>query len=140
MNRPFSLLAAVLALGVSACQKTTVSAPAEGLAGEWSWVESRGGLTGNQTYTPASTGTTVRWILRADSTVQINTTRQGLAQPIQTGTYSLGMGRSIYSGQPGRLLTLRLAQPRVYLLSELGSRLVVADNNPDGYTTTYERL
>ena len=138
MNHLLLAAAAGLALATPACQKA--EAPPQGLLGEWNWVESRGGLTGNQTYSPASTGTTVRWLFRADSTVLVRTTQQGVAQPTQTGTHSLGTVRSIYSGQAARTLTLRLAQPRGYVLNELSSRLVVADNNPDGYTTAYERL
>lgn len=140
MSRLFCFVAAAgMALAATACQKTGVS-PAPGLVGEWSWVISRGGFTGNQTYTPASTGTVRQWVFRADSTFQQRETRQGAAQPAQVGTYSLGAVSSIYTGQPARSLTLRLGQQaEVYVLSELGSRLVVADNQYDGFTDTYER-
>ncbi|NML67729.1 hypothetical protein HHL22_21215 [Hymenobacter sp. RP-2-7] len=141
MNRVFALLAATLALGGTACQKTEALPQGQGLVGEWNWVQSRGGLTGNQTYTPASTGTTIRWVFRADSTVQVSTTRQGVTQPMQMGTYSLGVAKSIYSGQPARALTIRLKQAQTYILSELSSnRLVVDDNAYDGFGDTYERL
>lgn len=131
-----AVIAAALALTTPGCQKTET--PPQGLVGEWSWVASTGGHTG-QTYTPASTGTTRRWLFRADSTFRLTETRQGVAQPVQAGTYSLGVVRSIYTGQPARALTIRLGQPQTYVLSELGDRLEVADNFYDGFADTYER-
>jgi hypothetical protein len=140
MNRRL-LAAAILALGAVACQKTTLAPPAEGLVGEWNWVQSRGGFTGNQTETPASTGTSRRWAFRADSTFTQYVVQQGVAKPAQAGTYSLGVARSIYTGQPARALTIRLGQPQTYLLSGVSSsRLVLADNAYDGFGDTYERL
>ncbi|MGI4823083.1 MAG: hypothetical protein ACRYFV_17885 [Janthinobacterium lividum] len=47
---------------------------AQGILGEWHWVSSQGGLTGKQTYTPASTGTTTTWVFKADGTYQLHTT------------------------------------------------------------------
>jgi len=134
----FAVAAAGLALTTPGCQKTAT--PPLGLVGEWGWVSSRGGLTGKQTDTPASTGTSRQWVFRADSTFQQRETRQGVALPAQEGTYLLGVVSSIYTGRPARALTIiRLGQHQTYVLSELGSRLVVNDNYPDGFGKTYER-
>lgn len=68
------------ALAATACQKISVS-PSEGPVGEWNWVASQGGFTGNQTEAPASTGTTKRWLFRADNTFQLAVTWRRVAQP-----------------------------------------------------------
>ena len=98
-----------------------------------------GGITGKQTHTPASTGSTDTWVLRADSTYELRTTQPGGGQTTVTGTFSLGSVKSIYSGQPARSLTLRSKQPQTFVIQELTSRLVLADNYYDGFGHTYER-
>jgi hypothetical protein len=127
-------------MGAASCQRADVAPAADlGIVGEWHWVSSRGGLTGKQAYTPASTGSTDTWLLRADSTYQRRTTQPGGTQTTETGTFSLGSVKSIYSGQPARALVLRGKQSQTFVIQELGSRLVVADDYYDGFGHTYER-
>jgi len=133
-------LAVVIAVGTASCQRANVApAAGQGIVGEWHWTSSIGGFTGKQTLTPASTGSAETWILRADSTYQRRTMQLGGAQVTETGTFSLGSVRSIYSGQPARALTLRGARSQTFVIQELTSRLVVADNYYDGFGHTYER-
>ena len=146
-----SLLYALMAslASATACQQEMVTptptptptstATGSGIMAEWNWVSSVGSITGKQTLTPASTGTTIKWVFRADSTVQISTVSKGTAQPTQTVTYSLGVTRSIYSGQPARSLTLKHPQLEVYLLQALESQLVLKENHPDGFEVTFQR-
>lgn len=141
LRATFLTAAALLALGAAACQQAVVS-PKGGtsLVGEWHWVSSTGGLTGNQTYTPASTGTEEKWVFRADSTYQVYATKQGTTQLTKSGTFSLGPAPSIYTGQPARALYLGGRQARPAIIEELSStRLRLADNYPDGFGSTYER-
>lgn len=157
--KPASLL--VLAswslLAVSTgCEKTTEPEPAltevagNELIGEWEWVQTVGGLTGGQTYTPMSSGTAVKWVFKADSTFQQYTTRQGVTQLTESTTFSVRSARSIYSGQLARALRINrhvsggassppIVQPITYLVAALGAELKLADNNPDGFTQTYRR-
>ena len=120
--------------------------PDNGLVGEWAWVRSQGGMTGAQTYTPASTGVAVRWVFTSDSTFQAYETRQGATRQTESGTYSLGSVRSIYNGQSARALRFAPIPSRAvpgravtYVLEELGAQLILADNNPDGFGHTYRR-
>ena len=75
----------------------------------------------------------------ADSTYQRRTRQAGGALLTETGTFSLGSTKSIYSGQPARALTLRGKQAQTFVVQELTSRLVLADNYYDGFGHTYER-
>jgi hypothetical protein len=137
----YCALAVVLAVSASACQKASVSPTAadQRIVGEWHWASSTGGTTGKQTYTPASTGSTDTWVFNADSTYQRRTTQPGGAQATEMGTFSLGSTKSIYSGRPARALTLRGKQSQTFVIQELTSRLVLADNHYDGFGHTYER-
>ena len=142
MNHAFAFATIVLlALGASACQQEAVAPEGgTGLVGEWHWVISQGGLTGHQTATPASTGTTQTWVFRADSTYQAFTTQQGSPQLTDSGTFSLGLAPSIYTGSSSRALRLHGQRERLYIVQELSStRLQLADNYPDGFGHTYER-
>jgi hypothetical protein len=137
----YCALAVLFAICASACQKADV-APAntdQSIVGEWHWVSSVGGLTGKQTYTPASTGSTETWVLKADSSYQRRISQPSGAQTTETGTFSLGSVKSIYSGQPARTLTLRGKQSQTFVIQELTSRLVLADNWYDGFGHMYER-
>jgi hypothetical protein len=134
----FAVLLAVCAAG---CHKADVSPNTadQGIIGEWHWASSVGGLTGKQTYTPASTGSTDTWVFRADSTYERRTSQAGGASLTVTGTFSLGSIKSIYSGQPARALTLRGKQSQTFVIQELTPRLVLADNYYDGFGHIYER-
>jgi hypothetical protein len=137
----YCALAALLAVSTTACQKAGV-APAtadHGLIGEWHWVSSTGGLTGKQTSTPASTGATITWVFKPDSTYQRVTTQAGGTPLTDRGTFSLGSVKSIYSGQLAQSLTLLGKQAQTFLIEELTPRLVLADNAYDGFGHTYER-
>ncbi|TVT37378.1 hypothetical protein FNT36_23540 [Hymenobacter setariae] len=136
----YCALATLLAVG-AACQKASVSPAAtdQRIVGEWHWVSSMGGISGKQNHTPASTGSTDTWVLKADSTYQRRTTQPGGAQTTETGTFSLGSIKSIYTGQPARALTLRSKQPQTFVVLELTPRLVLGDNYYDGFAHTYER-
>jgi hypothetical protein len=141
MNYALYMRASLLCLGASACQKTDATpAPADQrLMGEWHWVSSVGGLAGKPTSTPASAGSPNTWVFKADSTYQEFTTQPGGAQLTETGTFSLGSVKSIYSGQPTRALTLRGKRSQTLLIQAVTTRLVLADNSPDGFEHTYER-
>ena len=140
MHYPFSYaLAALLAIGASGCQKASVTPADQGIVGEWHWASSVGGLTGKQTYTPASTGSTDTWAFQADGTYQRHTTQASGTQLTETGTFSLGSAKSIYSGQPAQALILRGKQSQTFIIQELTTRLVLADNYYDGFGHTYER-
>jgi hypothetical protein len=137
----FCALAALLIFSISACQKSSVTPTLadQAIIGEWRWASSAGGLTGKQTYTPASTGSTDTWVFSADSTYQRHTTSSRSAQLTETGTFSLGSIKSIYSGQPARALILRGKQSQTFITQEVTARLVLADNHYDGFKHTYER-
>jgi hypothetical protein len=157
--KPASLfvLASWSLLAVSTgCEKSTEPEPAptevagNELIGEWEWVQTVGGLTGGQTYTPISSGAAIKWVFKADSTFQQYTTRQGVTQLTESTTFSVRSARSIYNGQPGRTLRINrhvssgvsgppVVQPVTYLVLTLGAKLELADNNPDGFTQTYRR-
>ncbi len=134
-------LAALLAVSTTACRKAGVEpAPADqGLLGAWHWVSSTGGFTGKQTYTPASTGAIITWLFKPDNTYQSVTTQVGGTQVTDTGTYSLGSVKSIYSGQSAQSLTLHGKQSQTFVIEEVSTRLVLADNAYDGFGHTYER-
>jgi hypothetical protein len=137
----YCALAALLAVSTTACQKAGVE-PAtadQGLIGEWHWISSTGGFTGKQTNTPASTGATTTWVFKPDSTYQRVTTQAGGKPLTDTGTFSLGSVKSIYSGQLAQSLTLHGKQSQTFLIEELTTRLVLADNAYDGFGHTYER-
>lgn len=146
MNRTAFLFRAALSLLplLPGCAKST--GPGNGLVGEWEWVRSQGGMTGKQTDTPASTGVAVRWVFAPDSTFQAYETRQGTTRQTESGTYSLGAVRSIYTGQSIRALrfaplpgTAVPAGVVTYVIEELGTQLVLAYNYPDGFGHTYRR-
>jgi hypothetical protein len=107
--------------------------------GEWHWVSTVGGLAGNQTYTPASTGITETWVFKSDSTYQRAVTRQGGPSTTETGTFSLESVKSIYTGQAERALVLRGQQEQTLLLDAVTTRLALSDNYYDGFKHTYER-
>jgi hypothetical protein len=137
----YCALAALLALSTTACQKAGVDpATADpGLSGEWHWVSSTGGFTGKQTNTPASTGATITWVFKPDNTYQRVTTPAAGTPLTETGTFSLGPVKSIYSGQSAQALTLQGKLAQTFILEELTSRLVLADNVYDGFKHTYQR-
>lgn len=137
----YCALAALLAGSTTACRKADVepATAGPGLIGEWHWVSSTGGFTGKQTYTPASTGATITWIFKPDNTYQSVTTQAGGTQLTATGTFSLGSVNSIYSGQLAQSLTLHGKQSQTFIIEELTTRLVLADNAYDGFGHTYER-
>jgi hypothetical protein len=132
-------LAALLILGTTACQRTDAPPADQGIMGEWHWVSTVGGLTGKQTYTPASTGSTETWVFKSDSTYQHAITRQGSTSVTEMGTFSLGSVRSIHTGQAARALVLRGQQAQTFLLEEVSTRLALSDNYYDGFGHTYER-
>lgn len=137
----YCAFAVLIAVSTTACQKSN-PAPAvtdQGIIGEWHWVSSIGGITGKQTQTPASTGIATTLVFKSDSTFQRSTTQTGSTPLTETGTFSLGAIRSIYSGQPARALTLRGKQPQTFIIQELTTRLVLADNYYDGFGHTYQR-
>jgi hypothetical protein len=134
-----SILAALLGLCATACQQTDPTPTDQGIMGEWHWVSTVGGLTGKQTYTPASTGTTETWVFKADSTYQHYTTRRGGPLVTETGTFSLGSARSIHSGQAARALLLRGQSAQTFLVEQAATRLALSDNIYDGFGYTYER-
>jgi hypothetical protein len=98
-----------------------------------------GELTGKQTYSPASTGSTATWVFKADDTYERRISQAGGASLTETGTFSLGSTKSIYSGQPARALTLSGKQAQTFVIQERTSRLILADNRYDGFRHTYER-
>lgn len=154
---PLLVLASWSLLAVStSCEKSTEPEPiptevvGNELTGEWEWVKTVGGITGSQTYTPASSGAAITWVFKADSTFQQYTTRQGVTQLTESTTLSVRSARSIYNGQLTRTLRINchlsggassppVVQPVTYLLEALGTELKLADNNPDGFTQTYRR-
>ncbi|MGI4872437.1 MAG: hypothetical protein ACRYFX_14815 [Janthinobacterium lividum] len=138
MKRSFYAVAAFLA-SITACQQEAVTPSTTGIIGEWNWVSCTGGFSGKENLTPATTGTTIKWLFKTDSTVQMYTTKQGVLQPTETGVFSLGTTRSIYSGQPARSLTIRRMQPEIYVIKSLGSQLVLQDNYPDGFERIFQR-
>ncbi len=135
----FYPLAALLLLGTTACQRTDISPADQGIMGEWHWVSTVGGLTGKQTYTPASTSTTETWVFNSDSTYRRVFIQQGKAATTQTGTFSLGSVKSIHTGQAARALILRGPQAQTFVVQEAASRLALSDNYYDGFGHTYER-
>jgi hypothetical protein len=132
-------LVALLILGTTACQRTDATPADQGIMGEWHWVSTVGGLTGKQTYTPASTGSNETWVFKADSTYQRDITRQGGTLVKEQGTFSLGSVKSIHTGQATRALILRGQQAQTFLLEEVSTRLALSDNYYDGFGHTYER-
>ena len=148
----FALAGLSLLTASSGCKKNTTNdpVPVADISGEWNWVTTIGGLTGNQTYTPASTGVAIKWIFKPDSTFQQYNTRQGVAQLTESTTFSIGSTRSIYTGQIARTLRINrhvsggspntsVVQPVTYIIEELGTELRIADNYPDGFGQTYRR-
>jgi hypothetical protein len=134
------LLAALLGLCATACQRKTDASPTtQSLLGEWHWVATTGGFTGRQTYTPASTGTTETWVFNADSTYRHYTSRLGSPPVTETGAFSLGSVKSIHSGQAARALILRGPAGQTFVLEEVTTRLALSDNIYDGFSYTYER-
>ena len=149
----FCVATALLAVSTGACTKEA-TAPAEvsgtEIYGEWDWVRTSGGLTGNQTYTPASTGVATRWVFKTDGTFQQYDTQQGSTRLTQSTTFTLGTAGSIHTGQPARALTINRqvpgptpnttsVQPVTYIIQGLGTQLVVSDNYADGFGSTYQR-
>jgi hypothetical protein len=136
----YCALAALFAASATACQKAslTPSSTDQGIIGEWHWVSTVGGLTGKQTYTPASTGSTQTWVFKSDSTYQHVTIPRGGPSGTETGTFSLGSIRSIHTGEPARALLLHGKQSQVFLMEEVTTRLVLSDNYYDGFGYTYE--
>jgi hypothetical protein len=57
----------------------------------------------------------------------------------QTGTFSVGLVKSVYTGQAARALILRGQQGQRLLLKEVTTRLTLSDNYHDGFEHTYER-
>lgn len=137
----YCALAALIAGSATACQKASVTPASadQGIVGEWHWVSTVGGLTGRQTYNPASTGATETWVFKADSTYQHATIQWGGTPGTETGTCSLGSIRSIHTGQPARALLLRGKKPQALLLQEVTTRLALSDNSYDGFGYIYER-
>lgn len=150
------VLASWSLLTLTSCEKSSGTEPApvevseNGISGEWEWVQTVGGMTGNQTYTPASSGVALKWVFKADSTFQEYTTRQGMTQLTESTTFSIGSARSIYNGQLSQALRINrhmnggasspsVVQPATYLIEALGTELKIADNNPDGFSQTYRR-
>ena len=113
--------------------------------GEWEWVSTIGGLTGNQTSTPASTGVTTTWVFKSDSTFQQYDTRQGVSRLAESTTFSIRSARSIYTGQTTQTLRINrhvsgpTVQPATFIIQEIGTQLKIADNFPDGFGQTYHR-
>ncbi len=139
MAHIFYPLAALLLLGTTACRRTDATPADQGIMGEWHWVSTVGGLTGKQTYTPASTGSTQTWVFNSDSTYRYVYTPPSGSPVTTTGTFSVGSVKSIYTGQPSRALVLRGPQAQTFIVQELATRLILADNHYDGFTLTYER-
>ncbi len=130
-------LAALLLLGTTACRRTDAS-PAI-IMGKWQWVSSVGGIAG-MTYTPASTGATETLVFQPDSTYQRVYTPQSGTAVTTTGTFSLRSVKSIHTGQVGWKLILRWPQSQRFLIvDDLSTRLVLSDDHPDGFKTTYKR-
>ncbi len=138
MARTFYPLAALLLLGATACRRTDVTPADQGIMGEWHWVSMAGGIAG-QTYTPASTGYAETLVFNLDSTYRRVSTPQSGPPVTATGTFSVGLVKSIYTGKASRMLTLRESQTQMYILEELTTRLILADNHYDGFRHTYER-
>ncbi|TFZ62606.1 hypothetical protein E4631_24845 [Hymenobacter sp. UV11] len=144
----------LLAMSTS-CEKSTATDPTpavseNNISGEWEWVKTVGGLTGNQTYTPSSTGVATKWVFKPDSTFQQYDTRQGVTQLTESTTFSIRSARSIYTGQPTQALRINrhvsagspstlVIQPVIYIIEELGTELKIADNYADGFGQTYRR-
>ncbi|MDJ0365736.1 hypothetical protein QMK33_11285 [Hymenobacter sp. H14-R3] len=145
----------LLAMSTS-CEKSTITDPTpaavseNSISGEWEWVKTVGGLTGNQNYTPSSTGVATIWVFKPDSTFQQYDTRQGVTQLTESTTFSVRSARSIYNGQITQTLRINhhvsggspstsVIQPITYLIEELGAELKIADNYADGFSQTYRR-
>jgi hypothetical protein len=140
----------------TSCEKNTLTDPTPAavsendISGEWEWVKAVGGLTGNQTYTPSSTGIATTWVFKSDSTFQQYDTRQGVTQLTESTTFSIGSARSIYTGQITKTLRINrhvsggspstsVVQPVTYLIEKRGTELKIEDNYADGFGRTYRR-
>jgi len=146
MKHFISLYSCILLLGISSCKKNEQPPVSTEIFGEWIWLYSLGGLTGNQVTKPS---------IGMESTYKF--TRDSLWTQCYNGKcevptkFTMRMERSILFGDNRMILTIRrrvhLAQPDTgsviikdrYLVDEVSNELHIAQDIPDGFGEFYSR-
>jgi len=120
-----------------ACQKEGISLEtSDSLVGNWQWVSSNGGITGQDHQTPASTKTTVYLQFTSDN--QFFRYQDGVKT--EETTYILQQGKSIYdpSGQSNIMIINGTGTRYSYRLEN--NELYLSDECNDCYTHHYVRM
>ncbi len=132
------LLLSLLMISVLSCRtsddESTISNT--DLVGTWNWISTEGGINAQINDTPQSTGKIIHLELTNDFKYSI--TENG--NQTSNGTYVLSMEKSIYSGNNERFIVLSNNQEVVMkgiINVNNTNKLVIADNNHDGVTSTY---
>ena len=132
-----------LSLAGVSCQKKEDAPAPSALETEWDWVSSKGGITGGILMTPATTGTTQRYVFGPNSTFQQY--RNG--QLVQSSTYARANQVSLIFNAQRDMLSLGLsgangtpAVPVRYIVEQLTAEVLVLDEDHyDGMVITFHK-
>lgn len=132
MKRYYALLLFTILLGN--CKKESSITINQKLVGQWKFVSTKGGFTGNQVILPAA-GTTTILVLNSNKTYQMKV--NGLIQ--EDGSYDVSQIQSIYTGKNDNGIKFdNLSDWK--LVSVQNDTLSIADNHVEPFATAYNKV